>query len=112
MTFKHGHEMFDDLVGVIEQVAARSAATGSGAVSEGAGPFSIRRGATSGGSVAGAPLLISEKATLDPYRISRGEGRWSRLASGSSGAGGETRLRESSPVTGAAADTDRAPQAG
>ena len=72
MTIKHGHEMFDDLIGVIEQVAARSAATGSGAVSAGAGPFSIRRGTTSGGSVAGAPLLLSEKATLDPYRISWG----------------------------------------
>lgn len=72
LTLKHGYDEADDLLAVVEQVASRSAATGSGAVQEQAGPFGIRRSTLSGGGVASAPLLESEKQALEPYRLSWG----------------------------------------
>lgn len=69
---RHGYDEYSDLLAVVEQVAARSAATGSGAVSETAGPFNIRRATVSGGEVAGAPLFESEKQALAPYRLTWG----------------------------------------
>lgn len=72
VTLEHGHEQYDDLQAVVEQVAARSETTGSGALSETAGPFNIRRGTSSGGEVVGAPLLGMEKAALAPYVLSWG----------------------------------------
>lgn len=70
---RHGYEDFEDLEGVVSAVAARAAATGTGALSETAGPFTIRRGTTGGGGeVVGLPLLVTEKATLEPYRLTWG----------------------------------------
>lgn len=69
---RHGYDEYADLEGVVSQVAARSAATGAGAVSESAGPFNIRRATVSGGAVAGAPLLETEKEALAPYRLTWG----------------------------------------
>ena len=73
VVLRHGHEDFDDIEGVVTAVAARAAATGTGALSETAGPFSIRRGTTGGGGeVVGLPLLVTEKAVLEPYRLTWG----------------------------------------
>lgn len=73
LTVKHGYDEFDDLRGVVEQIAKRAASTGSGALSESAGPFSVRRGTTGGGGeVVGIPLLATEKETLAPYKITWG----------------------------------------
>lgn len=73
VTLSHGHEQHDDLAALVSQIAARAAITGSGALSETAGPFAIRRGTSGGGGeVAGIPLLHLEKQLLAPYRLNWG----------------------------------------
>lgn len=72
LTLRHGYEQFDDLEGLVSTLAARAAVTGSGALSETAGPFNVRRGTTRMGEVTGLPLLESEKDLLLPYRLNWG----------------------------------------
>lgn len=72
VTLEHGHEQFDSVAAVVDLVAARSAATGGGAVQESAGPFSIRRSTDGRGGVAAAPLLQAEKDMLAAYVLTWG----------------------------------------
>ena len=72
VTMEHGYEEYDDLVAVVDTVAARARATGAGVVQQGAGPFSVRRGTGADGGVLSVPLLQSEKDLLQPYRLTWG----------------------------------------
>lgn len=73
----HGYEMSEipELLDLASQIAARAQSAsehGSGIISQGAGPFSVRHAARLDGQVGGTALFAAERALLDRYRLMNG----------------------------------------
>lgn len=72
VTLTHGYESAGELGALIAGIASRAAMNPSGnVVSQRAGTQSVTY-AASGGAVASIPLLATEMALLDPYRLNWG----------------------------------------